>query len=343
MSTNGGSPSSSGSSAKSSLAEDLKTLVLKHKKVFIFGGVIALLFIVIAVGALTEDKKVNVPDLVDERGDAAKDTLKELGLKHDFESEGGDVWFASNWIVESSDPQAGEEVSKRSTVSLHMVRASDEEDASDHDADTDSQDEQEEEAEFDGTEEAETFRQAWLDYFGRSDDDSFKNIGDGGVLSSITEVTSPEEGRIVAHLTMSTEEVDEDEANALAVSQLNILSSESDDVKELGIEFLEFESDDGDIVGTNDEKAHRSETDAGLTPRAAEGACRVKAKQEFPYGAKLHWIKGKLAEDIRKDSVFFKVEATITNEFGTKEKGKVVECEVEGTDDAPHISSFRSY
>src|SRR5699024_9037324 len=105
-------------------------------------------------------------------------------------------------------------------------------------------------------------------------------------------------------------------------------------------ETLMFESADGKIVGSNKEEDQRQTTNEGLGPTSAQATCDIFAKQEFIYGGKLHWITGKLAEDIREDEIFLKVTATVTNEYGTKMKGVNVECYVSGTDSNPQITDF---
>lgn len=86
-------------------------------------------------------------------------------------------------------------------------------------------------------------------------------------------------------------------------------------------------------------------TTGGLTATYAQTACDIAADATFPYGVKMHWMVGKLAEryDPETDEWFFKVTATVTNEYGAKMKGVNVECYVTGTNDNPQITNFLFY
>lgn len=85
-----------------------------------------------------------------------------------------------------------------------------------------------------------------------------------------------------------------------------------------------------------------STTSAGLTATSAQAACNRQGRIEFPYGFNGHWILGKLAEEILDDRWFFKLEATVENEFGAKRKVNV-ECFVGGTDALPAVERFLAY
>jgi PASTA domain len=83
-------------------------------------------------------------------------------------------------------------------------------------------------------------------------------------------------------------------------------------------------------------------TSTGLTGTYAQAACDWYGEQQFPYGFKGHWILGKLAEEIQNDQWFFKIEATVTNEYKAK-RDYNVECFVTGTNDAPVVTTFNAY
>jgi PASTA domain len=83
-------------------------------------------------------------------------------------------------------------------------------------------------------------------------------------------------------------------------------------------------------------------TTAGLTGTYAQAACDQYGEQQFPYGFKGHWVLGKLAEEIQNDQWFFKIEATVTNEFDA-DRDYNVECFVSGTNDAPIVTAFNAY
>lgn len=274
----------------------------------------------------TTSNVLSVPDLIGQKGDEAKEALAVLDLEHNYESESGSVWNAANWVVQSTDPKPGEDIDPGSTVTLHVVREQDFRDPN-----------------FDGSNQAEEIRRIWLENFGLGDDADFEDIGDGaGLIGTIRVVTVPEERHVVATVSLNADEADNDEFNTLALAQLRLLEHD-DRTEKFDIRLLEFESADGKIIGTSDESEHRSETDDGLSLIYAKTACSSRADKEFHFGGKLHSVMGVLAEEIRKDSVFYKVEATVTNEYGIKEKGYVVECVVEGNDDHPKVTSFILY
>lgn len=86
-------------------------------------------------------------------------------------------------------------------------------------------------------------------------------------------------------------------------------------------------------------------TTGGLTALTAQVTCDRAAEIAFPYGVKMHWVVGKLAEryNAETDDWFFKVEATVTNEYGAKMKGVNVECYVTGSEDNPEVTDFLYY
>lgn len=105
--------------------------------------------------------------------------------------------------------------------------------------------------------------------------------------------------------------------------------------------FVERDCDGG---GDSDEPIDDGEqaTSAGLTATPAQAACDARGESEFPYGFDGHWVLGKLAERLEGDRWFFKVEATVTNEFNAERRINV-ECFVGGTKDAPVVEKFNAY
>jgi hypothetical protein len=85
-------------------------------------------------------------------------------------------------------------------------------------------------------------------------------------------------------------------------------------------------------------------TSGGVTAFDAQIACERYADQEFAYGVRMHWIVGRLAEEYlaEQDQWFLKVEATVTNAFGAKQRG-VVECYVTGSSEHPEVVDFLYY
>lgn len=84
-------------------------------------------------------------------------------------------------------------------------------------------------------------------------------------------------------------------------------------------------------------------TTLGLEALEAQTACTKYAKEQFPFGVKMHWVLGQLAEEIQGDQWFLKVEATVTNAYGAKEKGVNVECLVAGTNEVAIVTAFNAY
>lgn len=190
---------------------------------------------------------------------------------------------------------------------------------------------------YDGDEYARFVYEDWLASYGLGPDETFADmdLDEDVLLKHIVKLTSPADGTIIAILSMRAANVDPEEASQLANSQLNIVDS--------SVTKLIVESSDGEIVGTSGEIYERKATDSGLEGLYAQTACDLYAKRAFPYGVKMHWIVGKLAEDIRADEVFMKVEATVTNQYGAKLKGVNVECYVSGTNDNPKVTDFLYY
>lgn len=89
--------------------------------------------------------------------------------------------------------------------------------------------------------------------------------------------------------------------------------------------------------------AAKQEAPAKLTKVGAQTACSMYTENQFPYGVKLHWITGTLADQQTKDGWFLKVLATVTNGFGAKQKNVNVECHITGTDDAPVMAEWLAY
>lgn len=190
---------------------------------------------------------------------------------------------------------------------------------------------------YDGSEYAQFVYERWLASYFLEPHETFADmeLDEVVLLKRVIDVKSPEEGTIVAILDLKATDVDPAEASQLANSQLNIVDS--------SVETLIVESSDGEIVGTSGEIFERGATDAGLTGTYAQAACDMYAQREFPYGVKVHWIVGKLAEEVRTDEIFMKVEATVTNQYGAKMKGVNLECYVSGTNDNPKVTDFLYY
>lgn len=66
-------------------------------------------------------------------------------------------------------------------------------------------------------------------------------------------------------------------------------------------------------------------------------------EKQYPYGFKLRWITGKLAEKANDENTWFlKANCEITNEYGETVKGNC-EAQVTGTQDDPQVINFMCY
>lgn len=83
--------------------------------------------------------------------------------------------------------------------------------------------------------------------------------------------------------------------------------------------------------------------DAKLDCTTAWIAAEQYGKYEYPYGFKLHYIVGRLAEEPADENTWFlKAECTVENAYGNKLKG-TCEAKVTGTTDNPKVVSFYCY
>ena len=82
---------------------------------------------------------------------------------------------------------------------------------------------------------------------------------------------------------------------------------------------------------------------AKLEPNSAWEAVEAYGETQYPYGFKLHWIMGQLAEEAKDENTWFlKATATITNEYGA-ELETVCEADVTGTTTSPEVINFYVY
>lgn len=69
---------------------------------------------------------VAIPDVVGMPGDEARDLIRDADLQADLEGDEGAVFSPGNWIVESTDPEAGTEIETGETVTLYLTRPEEE-------------------------------------------------------------------------------------------------------------------------------------------------------------------------------------------------------------------------
>lgn len=89
--------------------------------------------------------------------------------------------------------------------------------------------------------------------------------------------------------------------------------------------------------------AAKAALESKLDPAYAWEAVERYGSSLYPYGFKLHWVIGKLAEEPEDENTWYlKAEATVTNAFNADVK---LNCEarVTGTTDNPQIVSFDVY
>lgn len=82
----------------------------------------------------------------------------------------------------------------------------------------------------------------------------------------------------------------------------------------------------------------------GIDANDAKQACSATADDTFIYGGKLHTVLGVIAETplVEEGQWFIKVEATITNEYGT-DMDATVECYVSGNQGDAEVVDFIVY
>lgn len=95
----------------------------------------------------------------------------------------------------------------------------------------------------------------------------------------------------------------------------------------------------------NNEAAAAAKTalESKLDPSYAWQAVEKYGDIQYPYGFKLHWIMGKLAQEPKDENTWFlKATVTVKNQYGTKLDG-VCEAYVSGTTDNPQVTGFTVY
>ena len=95
----------------------------------------------------------------------------------------------------------------------------------------------------------------------------------------------------------------------------------------------------------NNEAATAAKTalESTLDPNYAWEAVEKYGDIQYPYGFKLHWIMGKLAQEPKDENTWFlKATVTVKNQYGTKLDG-VCEAYVSGTTDNPQVTGFTVY
>ena len=98
------------------------------------------------------------------------------------------------------------------------------------------------------------------------------------------------------------------------------------------------------IDSQKEKEAVESTLEAKLPASTAMVAVENYGNEMYPYGFKLHWITGTLAEDaVDENTWFFKVKCDVTNEYGTKAKDLTCEAYVTGTASSPTVTEFSVY
>lgn len=97
------------------------------------------------------------------------------------------------------------------------------------------------------------------------------------------------------------------------------------------------------IANTEAASAAKTALESKLDPNYAWQAVEKYGDIQYPYGFKLHWIAGKLAQEPKDENTWFlKATVTVKNQYGTKLDG-VCEAYVSGTTDNPQVTGFAVY
>lgn len=95
----------------------------------------------------------------------------------------------------------------------------------------------------------------------------------------------------------------------------------------------------------NNEAAAAAKTalESKLDPSSAWQAVEKYGDMQYPYGFKLHWMMGQLAQEPKDENTWFlKATVTVKNQYGTK-LDTVCEAYVSGTTDNPQVTEFLVY
>lgn len=97
------------------------------------------------------------------------------------------------------------------------------------------------------------------------------------------------------------------------------------------------------IARMEQEDRQRKQLEEKLDPVDAWEAAQNYGKQQYPYGFKLHYLVGRLAESPADDNTWFlKATCTVENQYGNKYDA-TCEAKVTGTSDNPRVISFNVY
>ncbi|MEB4615993.1 PASTA domain-containing protein [Leucobacter sp. M11] len=94
-----------------------------------------------------------------------------------------------------------------------------------------------------------------------------------------------------------------------------------------------------------EEEARAKAAQSAVQPLSEDNArpfCLEYADQSFPYGIKVHYVMGVLAEEKTDSGWYMKYKATITNEYGAKRDSNI-ECHMSGTNGSPAMDDFLAY
>lgn len=132
------------------------------------------------------DATTSLPDVTGAPADEARDELEEMDLEVEFDAGDSSVWDASNWEVESTEPEAGTDVEEGDEVTLHVVRPEDHDDDGDggaSGADAEGQDDAQDEelpadidAQVDALGDLETFSEGEVFFRSQEDGEEYATI-----------------------------------------------------------------------------------------------------------------------------------------------------------------------
>ena len=253
---------------------------------------------------------IDVPDVVGQKADDAKDVLMDSGFYNvDMVEEDGDAaYVAAAYTVVGQSPQAGDKCTASDTVTL-TVR---------NDA----------EAKAAEKRQADAAAEAMLDEMeGSPAAEAYDALTSDGYSVEVLHAVSKQD---------YSSEINTGETEWL-VSGYDGLNADKKRVTIL------VDTRDGiDQRAAN--AAVREVLDGKLPVSNAWTAVKSYGKQQYPYGFKLHDIMGVLAETAQDENTWFlKATCDVTNEYGAKAKDLVCEAEVAGTKDSPEVISFTVY
>jgi len=261
-----------------------------------------------------------MPDVTGMTYDNARSALKDLGFsKIDTVKENGKTPFIiaeENWVVLSQDPASGTEVPGSTQITLTVKNVTE--------VEADKQDAQ---------------RAALIPQLdaltGQPYTTAYETLGQLGLTGKWIHSTSRQD--FTESVKLSVENPDpEFEVPWIIVGYENL------NVQNMTVTILINTQENLDSKAAAD--SMESTLKAKLDPVDAWIAAEDYGASQYPYGFKLHYMVGKLAETAEDENTWFlKATCDVTNQYGATTKDMVCEAMVTGTSDNPQVVSFIVY